>query len=459
MLLAACSSASGDEVVRERVTGTDVSFNDCQKVACTGDLDGAAYEIVLPEKWNGTLLIYSHGYRQLKAAPPDFTEPATSPEPAPGWGGGDRALGQALLDRGYALAGSAYASNGWAVADGVKAGEDLHAFFVEKVAKPYRTYVWGDSLGGLVTATLAERHPDWVSGSAPLCGVLGGPNLNLDLALDVAYAIKTLVYPGLKLTGFASWDDAVANWAGAAKAMQALGSDVANGVPRIALIAALVDAPGQTRTRDGSSITSQVTAFAESSLTALGYATFGRYDIEQRVGGNPSQNAGVDYAARVSAAERGLIEAVSPGSTDKLLALLAAGERVSADPAAREKLAQTGTPSGAIKDPTITLHTKADPLVLVQNETVYAQRVKESADATGDLVQLYTVPPSTYSEAGAPYGAGHCNFTPQSRLAVIDLLDSWVRKGVYPGPAAVAQAMGPESGFSALYVPGPWPTG
>src|SRR5262249_35197053 len=61
----------------------------------------------------------------------------------------DEVAGQ-LVAKGYALAGSAYGSNGWAVADGVKAGEQLHEFFVQKVGRPNRTYVWGDSLGGLV---------------------------------------------------------------------------------------------------------------------------------------------------------------------------------------------------------------------------------------------------------------------------------------------------------------------
>ena len=49
--------------------------------------------------------------------------------------------------------------NGWAVADGVTAGEALHNKFVELVGKPKRTYVWGDSLGGLITEILAERNP------------------------------------------------------------------------------------------------------------------------------------------------------------------------------------------------------------------------------------------------------------------------------------------------------------
>ncbi len=73
-------------------------------------------------------------------------------------------------------------------------------------------------------------------------------------------------------------------------------------------------------------------------------------------------------------------------------------------------------------------------------------------------MQLYTVAPSTYPEKpGAPYGAGHCNFTSQSRVAVIDLLDTWVRDGVYPGEAAISEAMGDASGYQPAYVPSAWP--
>ncbi len=107
------------------------------------------------------------------------------------------------------------------------------------------------------------------------------------------------------------------------------------------------------------------------------------------------------------------------------------------------------------------MHTKADPLVIVENESFFKDRYDSrvaAGEVKGGLVQLYTVPPPEYSpEVGAPYGAGHCNFTPQSRLAVIDLLDAWVRDGVYPGQAAIAEAMGTESGYSAIYAPGPWP--
>jgi pimeloyl-ACP methyl ester carboxylesterase len=457
LALAACASGSAP-IPPQRSTDDNVPFTSCDKVACTGTIDGARYEIDMPQSWNGTLLIYSHGYRQAQPAPPDFAPVDTAAEPAPGWSAGQEDVGRALLDQGYAIAGSSYKSNGWAVADGVKADEDLHQFFVDKVGKPNRVIVWGDSLGGLITEVLSEKHPEWVDGAIPLCGVLAGPNKNLDLALDVGYAIKTVIYPQLKLTGYSSYDEAVQNWEGAAKAIVAAGKDTANGVPKILLVAALVDSPSQTQTYDGATIVSQVEAYAESVLTALGYGTFGRYDIEQRVGGNPSQNVDVDYSARVSATERSLIETVSPGATDKLLAELAAGQRVSADQAARTKLAATGTPTGLVVHPTLTMHTAADPLVLAQNETVFSDEVQTNAKATGDLVQTFTVAPTTYpQDVGAPYGAGHCNFTAVSRIAVVDLMQAWVRDGVYPGQQAITAAMGTASGYDPVYRPGPWP--
>jgi len=285
VLLAGCAGGGdggGDRADQERGDATDVAFTSCEEAECTGEIDGARFEILLPETWNGTLLLYSHGYRQAQAAPPDFEGPSTDPEPAPGWSTGDTRAADALLEQGYALAGSAYASNGWAVEDGVAAGEALHEHFVENIAEPDRTYVWGDSLGGLITQLLAERNPDWVTAAAPLCGVLAGPTANLDVALDVSYATRTLLAPQMELAGYDSFDDAVASWQLALDAVVAAGGDVGTGVPRILMVASLVDAPTKTARFDGHDVQSQVRARAESVLTALGYSTYGRYDIEQR---------------------------------------------------------------------------------------------------------------------------------------------------------------------------------
>jgi hypothetical protein len=461
VVLAACSSTAADPV---RDQNNDVPFTGCDRIACTGTIDGAAYEILMPEKWNGTLLLYSHGYRPAQPFPPDFSPADTTAAPVPGWNYGDKDLGNSLLSDGYALAGSSYSSNGWAVEDGVKAGEQLHDFFAMNIAVPKRVYVWGDSLGGLVTQTLAEKHPDWIDGVAPLCGVVGGAEANFNIALDLAYAFKILIDPQLKLTNFTSYDEAVTEWSRAASTIveNAKSGDTAL-IAKILAVGQVADGPTQTRTFDGSTMQSTVAATVESLLTAIAYGTVGRQEAEARFGGNFSGNAGVDYAARFSDSEKSLLNTVGgDGTADAITAALQAGPRISPDPAAQKMIVELGgNPSGEIQDPTITMHTKADSLVIVQNESLFGQRYNSAVaanKASGGLVQLYTVAPTTYPEAsGAPYGAGHCNFTNQSRIAVIDLLDRWVRNGVYPGLVAIRVAMGNESGYDALYRPSAWP--
>jgi pimeloyl-ACP methyl ester carboxylesterase len=462
VLLAGCTSAAA--IPDSRDQSTSIPFTGCDAAACTGEINGAAYEIVMPETWNGTLLLYSHGYRPAEPFPPNFSAVQTTPVAVPGWDTGDTGLGNAFLERGYAIAGSSYRSNGWAVEDGVIAGEELYAYFVEQIGQQKRVYVWGDSLGGLITQTLAERHPEWVDGAAPLCGVMAGLEPNIGLSLDTAYGVQQLLYPDMEISGFESYEDALTSWEGAAsRLIESARDQDTDAIARIFTVAAMVDAPGQTYTYDGSSIVSRVSGTIESLLTALAYGTVGRQEIDARFGGSVVGNVDSDYASRLDDAEREAIDAIGgEGAADRFVAILDNGPRVEADPAAKAAaIERGGNPSGAVQVPTITMHTKADPLVIVQNQIFFKDRYQvqvSEGNVRGGLVQLYTVAPSEYSqEAGAPYGAGHCNFTAESRVAVIELLDEWVRNGVYPGPAAIEAAMGPKSGYNANYVPGPWP--
>ncbi|MGI9196266.1 MAG: hypothetical protein ACR2KE_02280 [Candidatus Nanopelagicales bacterium] len=462
LLLAACSSAAAMPQARDQAT--DVPFTACGQAACTGTLDGAAYEIVMPTTWNGTLLLYSHGYRPAQPFPPNFDPVSTTPVAVPGWDSNDKALGEALLAKGYALAGSAYSANGWAVEEGVKAGEDLYAFFAANVGTPNRVYVWGDSLGGLITETLSEKHPEWVSGAAPLCGVMAGLEPNIGVALDAVYGVQQLIYPEMKISDYASYEEAVQAWQGAAsRLIDSAKKQDTEAIGKILTIAAIVDAPNQTYTYDGHDIVSTVSGTIEALLTAVAYGTVGRYDIDQRYGGSVVGNEETDYAARISEDEKTLIDAIGgEGAADANAAILDAGARVAADPTAKAAaIERGGNPSGAIQVPTITMHTKADPLVIVQNQSFFRDRYQSQlaqGNVKAELVQLYTIAPAEYSpEEGAPYGAGHCNFTLQSRVAVIDLLDEWVRNGVYPGPTAIENAMGPDSGYNGIYTPGNWP--
>ncbi|MDQ1722652.1 MAG: hypothetical protein QOI26_2386 [Pseudonocardiales bacterium] len=459
LLLSGCGDASTPLSSRQqevRSSATNVKMTDCAS-QCTGELDGAKYAIKLPAKWNGTLLLYSHGYRFAAPAPPSFDPVDTSAQVSStdSDGTGSDPLSTSLLDAGYALAGSSYKSNGWAAADGVKAGADLHAQFVKLVGAPKRTYVWGDSLGGLVTELLAETHPDWVDGAAPMCGVLAGPNYNFDAALDVAFAVKALIDPQLKLTGYTDQQDASANWQHASTAVQKAAADVAGGgTAKVMFIGSLVDAPTATLSYDGHDLPSQVKARVEAVLTALAFGTSGRFELEQRVGGNPSDNANADYSTRIDAGEASLISTVG-GNLAALQQQLAAAPRVTADAAARSAFEQLGDTTGKLTVPTVTMHTEQDPLVLVQNETVFAARAR-AEQRSGQLVQLYIAPPATYSETTkAPYGAGHCKFSDGQRLGLIKVLDGWVRRSVYPSPTGSASLIG--EGLDPSYLPGQWP--
>src|SRR5580700_1812430 len=64
--------------------------------------DGATYLIEVPANWNGTLFLYSHGY-----VTPGSANPAEDV--------GDPFTRFFMLSSGYALAGSSYATTGWAI--------------------------------------------------------------------------------------------------------------------------------------------------------------------------------------------------------------------------------------------------------------------------------------------------------------------------------------------------------
>ena len=94
-----------------------------------------------------------------------------------------------------------------------------------------------------------------------------------------------------------------------------------------------------------------------------------------------------------------------------------------------------------LSDPTVTMHTQYDPLVILQNEAVFADVVNK-AGKSSLLHQLWVSPPATYTDGspavstdGAPYGAGHCNFTTDQYLAVVQTLNGWVTSGSYTAPA------------------------
>ena len=151
-----------------------------------GVIGAAAYQVDIPAKWNGTLLLYSHGY-----AAPTGGNPASD--------AGDATTKGWLLENGYALAGSSYSSTGWALEDAFRDQVALLAAFAKKYGRPKRTIAWGHSLGGIITAGLVQLHPELFAGALPMCGVLAGGVANWNGALDIGFATQVLLDPQLQV--------------------------------------------------------------------------------------------------------------------------------------------------------------------------------------------------------------------------------------------------------------------
>ena len=418
--------------------------------------DGSTVQARVPASWNGTLLIYSHGYRQAG-------DPATGTGAAPKTAADADSSGVAaqLLSEGYAIAGSSYSRNGFASLDGVKADELLFSWFKTKAGTPSTVIAWGDSLGGLVTELFAEKHPEIVDGVLQLGAVVGGTVRNFDLALDYEVMVKKLIDPALKLTGYTSYAEAASNFSHAYNTILSALSSSDNGVKarmvsRLLAIQLLLDGPAKSEHYDGVGLTNAVSAAVETVASGLYYSTVDRYELERRVGGNPSTNVGVDYRHRISTAD--LTRYASFGFGSSLLQSYAQtvqsyGVRVTANSTARTKLAALGTPTGKLTVPTVNVHTAYDPLVIVQNQKAFSGLVA-AAGKSALLQTLITVPPDSYV-GQAPYGAGHVNFTDAERLGALHGVIAWATSGVRPLASSWTSAMGAE--VSTSYPVASWP--
>lgn len=407
---------------------------------------GATWVMDVPRNWNGTVLLYSHGYRQAGSPNPAVDAP-------------DAAVSGAALGQGYALIGSSYATTGWAVDQAVPDQLSTLDEFAARFGPARRTFAWGTSYGGLVTTTIAERHPDRVDGSLSMCGLVHGGVANWNSTLDAAYAVKTLLAPGtaVPLTGFgdqASATKAAATMTGVVTNAQ----NTAEGRARIALAAALHDIPGYNDPTQAEPAEhdwqaqqrNQYQAFTRFFTTAMNW----RQEAETRAGGNPSWNTGVDYRRMLARSPyatevEALYRAAGLSLHDDLDAL-EDGPRISADAHAVDYLTRNVAFTGKLTKPQLNIHTTGDGLVPVPAERAYHDAVAKSG-ASRLLRQSYVD------------RAGHCTFTTGEQLAALRALDHRATTGTWgdTGPAAMnALAAAAEPSATHAYIsyrPAPYP--
>ena len=391
----------------------------------TGEINGAPYRIVVPAAWNGTLLVYAHGYRDKADHPGEVDNRTPDVAPSP-------ALAAALLAQGYALAGSAYRDNGWEVEGGIHDTKDLAVYFRANIAKPERTIIWAFSMGTVIGFKSMERFGGIYDGALCACAVGAGATQSWDSAGDLALAYDT-VFGSLSTWGtFGDVRDDIDFDTEVFPKLFAEVSHPAN-FPKFEFIRLVTGTPGR-----GINPPPPPAFYPGWLFTDMFFATEARAELERRAGGPIVQNLDRDYI--LTPAEKGYLLALGvPSAVIDSWLLAMNGQRfVSAPNRSRNYLEHNANYNGKIKNPVLTLHTRIDPLVTVSQEFEYAETVA-TARRSGLLFQTYT------------NGNGHCAFSGAQLITAVNAINNWVTTGTSPTHADFPVALG----FNPTFVPPP----
>ena len=465
---------------------------------CTGvDQFGAKYEIAMPKKFNGTLIVFSHGIRYNVNLPPlpviapkgeviDYS-PAIAPS---------LEVATSLLKQGFALAGSGVQVQGWNAAEQSLANVILIDTAYAKFPQIDRVAAWGNSLGALSTQLMAEQNPGLVEAVAPLC-LADSALAEITMAGDFLWGLKTLFDPSIKAVGYSAGEAGYKEMLGdLGKVLGVLGSLQAaiaanptapawpatstapatlKGIPvrsAVLLLGLISGVSTQSKTYDASSgpkgplettfglAISPALAVLENGAQAAILAVIANYDMEVRAGGVVFDNSTTNYAARLgddsdvyAAALSG--KTATAGMLGYLSALNPAAPRVKADAAAVERIKAIGEIQGTITVPTITFTATADhitpPGATQHLINQYNAAIASGNSKKGLLVNIWNKPSDEYTKfdsAGRPItpavdpsGTGHCNFTTNQYLMVAKLLTDSAKSGKAPSAKTVAAAI------------------
>ena len=466
---------------------------------CNGtDENKSKYEIMMPEKFNGTLMVYGHGIRynvNLPAIPVvapkgSLIDYSASVSPS-------EEVTAALLAQGFALAGVGVQVQGWNYEEEAEAMLQLIVIARDKYPKVSKVVAWGNSLGGLAAQVLNERMPGAIDAAAPMC-ISDSAQAEITMAGDFLWGMKTFFNPAIKGTNYSagqagyvemltdlgtvlttlgalsaaiSADPVTPKWPATAPAstaaLQVL--PVRSAILMLGLIAGIST---QSNTYDASSgpvgpletsfglAISPALAVLENGAQAAILAVIANYDMEIRYGGVVFDNSKTDYAKRLG--DDGLTYRAAltgqsgiTGMLTYLSPLNPAAPRVTANAAAVAKMNSQYQIQGNIEVPTIQIAATADHItppgaaqyLIDQYEASVANGVSKS----GKLLTIWNKPADEYtqfSSAGAPItptvitnGTNHCNYTTSQILAVAKLAASAAKTGKLPSSSAVKAAI------------------
>lgn len=376
---------------------------------------GIRYLLKVPEPWDGTLILWSYG-------PP--REPAD-----PAWNDREPII-DALLKRGHAIAGCS-SIRFWPIEEMVPDQLRVLELFGDTVGRPARTIAMGRSIGGLLTASLVQMAADRLSGALVLCGTVGGGIGTHEQQLDCTFTFRTLCAPETELQ-VARIRDPQQNVRIALDALERAQA-TAEGRARLALAGVLGGVASwfdPVEPRPSDPLARQRDQYRWFKAVDWHVFLEVRAVVEERGGGNPSSNVGVDYADLLArSAESDLVhELYGLAGLDVAADLdaLAREPRIDADEQAVEYYERYIAFDGRLRGvPVVTLHSLGDGLVPADHLRSYGDVVAWAGDS--DLLR------QLYIERG-----GHCAFTVGEMVLALDGLLERVGSGAWPDMTAGA---------------------
>lgn len=346
----------------------------------SGAIGTTAYKVLIPGNWEGKLLMYAHGYAfmgsALQSQDSEFANRM-----------------KVFLDRGFAVAASDYAYQGFALPQGVDDTEALRQFFIEKYGAPKQTIIAGHSMGGGVTLATLENFGEFYDGGLALCPLSSRPYLQCRKEFDM-YATFNGLFPGV-----------------------------------VASLSAIFDLEKPFKAQDARKMVAKAQEIKKTVMekdAALGMAFAKRFDLKfddlpfslffnenilrdlaRKAGGNPFDNTNTVYSG-------------FPNDWE-------VNQKA-------ERLAATVDPSvifskydrtGNIDKPVVVMHTIYDQLIPPRLGVTNYENMVIAQGKTGFLTVKYTK------------GQGHCQFTPEETAKAFDELLHWLKTGEKARPGAM----------------------
>ena len=342
-----------------------------------GAIDGADFQISMPDRWNGTLVIYAHGYQ---GEGPAAGNVETSP------------LAFHLTQGGYAWAASGYRAMGyrpdWFLEDTLA----LRRRFIAEFGQPRWTIIHGRSMGGHIAVAALELHPEVFQGGLVECGVVDGVGL---IDWLYAYTAAAEYLSGARLLDLQRpmFDRLVNDW------LNTMGT------------------PG-AYTERGRRFDSVVKHLSGGDV-AMRLEGLKRRYAANLVPRDPGRTGAGEFARHADT--RGIRYEVDSGLGVDAETLNRDVRRIAPEPGARSRDANPffAEFTGKITVPLVTIHETADFRVPLRMEQNYRRRTQAAA-ADRLLVQRTVA------------GAGHCAIPGTVLERAFDELVLWMEKGIVP---------------------------